>query len=96
MKTTLEELFLIFHEENPHVYKLLVELARDWKICTGKRIGIKALFERARWESAIQTNGNEYVLNNNYSAYYARLIMRQERDLDGLFNVREQRVKVGI
>jgi len=90
MKTTLEEQFRIFHQDNQHVYKLLVRLAREWKRSTTDRVGIKALFERARWESAIRTDSNEYVLNNNYSAYYARLIMKQERDLDGLFNVREQ------
>ena len=83
--------FWTFHRANPAVYRLLVRLAREWHRATRKKIGMKCLFERARWEHAMTTTGEEYVLNNNHTPYYARLIMHQERDLDGLFNRREQR-----
>lgn len=92
----LEDEFWQFHHRNPAVYALLVKLAREWKRNTGNKLGIKALFERARWESGIRTDSREYNLNNNHTAFYARLIMSQERDLDGLFNLREQRVKASI
>lgn len=88
----LEDAFWSFHTENPHVYELLVRLAREWRRTVGDKLGIKALFERARWESRIVTRGEEYSLNNNYTAFYARLIMAQERDLKGIFNLREQKV----
>jgi hypothetical protein len=88
----LEDAFWRFHTQNPHVYRLLVRLAREWKRSVGGKLGIKALFERARWESRIVTQGEEYALNNNYTAFYARLIMAQERDLKGIFNLREQKV----
>jgi len=87
--------FWLFHQDNPGVYRLLVRLAREWKQATGRKIGMKAITERARWEYAIQTTGGIYQLNNNHTAYYARLIMARERDLAGLFNLREQRCERG-
>ena len=84
--------FLRFHAENPHVYRLLVSLAREWNRKTnGRPLGIKALFERARWEFGLQTQGDEYSLNNNYTAFYARLIMSREQDLNGMFSLRKQK-----
>jgi hypothetical protein len=93
MKQSLESQFHIFHALNPHVYDLLVTLARQWIQRTNSKLGMKALFERARWETNIQTSDKEYTLNNNYTPFYARLIMLQEPDLNGLFNLREQKVK---
>lgn len=78
-----------FHADNPKVYETLVSLARTWVRNTGRRkIGIKALFERARWEIALSTVGEDFKMNNNYAPYYSRLIMRQEEDLADLFELR--------
>ena len=81
--------FKKFHADNPAVYDMLVRLAREWVTATGRRkLGMKALFERARWEIALRTSDPDYKLNNYYTAYYARLIMLREHDLDGLFDLR--------
>lgn len=86
---TMADKFVRFHEDNPHVYMTLRRLAREWVSRTGRRkLGIGALFERARWDIAIATNDPEFRLNNNFRAFYARLLMRQEPDLDGLFELR--------
>lgn len=92
---TLEAQFLRFDRQNPHVYRLLVRLAREWVRSTGgKSLGIKALYERARWEVGITTDGDDdYTLNNNYTAFYARKIMENEPDLRGLFALRKQKRK---
>lgn len=84
----LTEKFQQFHEENPHVYRTLVYLARQWVNAGHTRLGIATLFERARWEFAMSTTDPDYKINNNYKPYYARLIMSQEPDLDGLFELR--------
>lgn len=89
--------FREFHDANPHVYRILVDLAREWVRRTGRhRVGIRALMERARWELSIQTTDEAPVLNNSWSPYYARLIMRQEPDLDGLFELRRAAADRGI
>jgi hypothetical protein len=87
----LDEQFAEFHLANPHVYGKLVALAREAK-GKGKKPGIKMLFEIARWFFWMGTIGGEgFSLNNNFHSRYARLIMRQERDLEGFFNLRELR-----
>ena len=81
-----------FHESNPHVYRNLRALALGMRRQRGKkRVGIKMLYEVLRYQYDIQTTGQEFKLNNNYTAYYARLLMAQEPELAGLFEVREIR-----
>ena len=78
-----------FHADNPKVYETLVALARQWVARTGRhKLGIATLFERTRWEIALATTDADFKLNNSYRAYYARLIMRREPDLAGLFDLR--------
>lgn len=78
-----------FHADNPRVYDVLVRLAREWVAATGHpKLGIKTLYERARWEIALATSDADFKLNNNWTAFYARLIMHNEPDLDGMFDLR--------
>jgi hypothetical protein len=82
--------FEAFHRDNPHVYVKLRELART-VARTRRRIGIAALFERLRWWAAFETvDVPPFKLNNDYRAYYARLLM-QEPELAGLFATRASR-----
>lgn len=86
---TLPERFEAFHAENPRVYTTLVRLAREWKQHTGRhKLGIATLYERARWDIALATKDPSYKLNNDYRAFYARLIMQHEPDLAGMFDLR--------
>lgn len=83
------ERFEQFCEENPHVYDHLVELALDYKNGTGRdRLSIKTLWERLRWEYAFTTTDEDYKLNNNYHAFYARLMMLIEPELRDFFVTR--------
>ena len=86
---SISEQFQRFHDANPHVYTTLVVMARRMKAHGRARVGMKALFERLRWQWFEQTRGDDYKLNNNYTAHYARLIMRQESDLVGFFETRK-------
>jgi len=87
---TISERFEEFHRENPHVYDALVRLARRFIEATGKRkLGAQRLIEIARWDLEIATQGaEEFEINNTFRAFYARLIMWQEPDLDGVFDLR--------
>lgn len=77
-----------FHYANPHVYAELVMLARRARRTGAARIGIGQLFEVLRWRHMLSTRGEEFKLNNDYRAPYARLIMHVEQDLDGVFELR--------
>lgn len=90
---SLAENFARFHQENPHVYSLLVRLAREWRARRpGTRCGIGMLYEVARWYEGINSRGEPLKLNNNYRAFYARMMMEREPDLDLLFDLRAQQV----
>jgi hypothetical protein len=78
-----------FHTANPHVYTVMVNLARQWVNRTKRgKLGFRMLWERARWEIAMTTVDDLYKLNDHYCPYYARLIMYLEPDLDQLFDLR--------
>lgn len=79
-----------FHKDNPIVYTTLVRLAREWKTKFGNdtKVGLAALRETARWEIAFATDDTDFKINNNYTPFYARLIMHENPDLAGLFDLR--------
>lgn len=91
----LEVAFWKFHNANPKVYRLLVKFARRWREARGEQavMGIGQLFERVRWEIALATVEDEnFKLNNNHRAFYARLIMDRNAELEGIFRLRKQRL----
>jgi hypothetical protein len=89
---TPDEWFTQFHAGNPHIYRKLVDLCRQVKGAGHDSYGIKALFERLRWYHHVELKSKEpFLLNNNFTSRYARLIMKQEPDLSDFFEVRKLR-----
>lgn len=72
---TLSERFELFHAANPHVADALETLAAQWLAAGHRKVGMKALVERLRWESGISTVGDAYRINNSHVAFYARLLL---------------------
>lgn len=92
---SIQRRFLAFHEANPHVYAAIVGYAREAKAAGARRVGMAAIFERLRWDHLIETGGSGgFRLNDQHTSRYARLVMAQEPDLDGLFEIRELRPPV--
>lgn len=89
---TLRAKFERFDEEHPDVYRQLVRLTREWMSVGHRKLGIATLFERLRWEWHVSGLADEdgYKLNNSYRAFYARKIMAENPDLDGIFETRTQ------
>lgn len=80
-----------FHAANPGVYKTLVFYARQAKGYGRGRIGIELLWNRMRWDYMVKTDHDgDFKMNQNYKAWYARLIMQQEPDLEGIFETRRR------
>lgn len=89
---SLEDRFNNFHASNPTVYEALVKYAREAKGKGHPRLGIRMLWERARWELTVDVKdpaGARPRMNDHYCPLYARKIMAQEKDLAGLFELRE-------
>jgi len=90
LEATLAERFTAFHLANPHVADTLESLADSW-LLLHDRIGVKALFERCRWESGIQTRGDIWRLNNSWTSFYARLLIERRPEWQDAISLREQR-----
>lgn len=90
---TIQERFEDFHATNPWVYDELCRLARLVQERGHRRIAIDYLFGYLRWTQLMRPvdPGQPFKLNDHYRSRYARLLMEQEPDLQGLFEVRELR-----
>lgn len=89
---TIEYAFWHFHAAHPEVYAEIVRLARQWRARDRATWSIDGAYEVIRWQRRINVDHREqYKLNNDYRSRYARLVMEQETDLDGIFKTRELR-----
>ena len=82
------------HIQHPGVYRLLRRLAFQAVQAGATRLGMKNLYEVARWNRMMEglpESDDQFRLNNNWTGMYARLLMENEPALDGLFETRELR-----
>jgi hypothetical protein len=95
---TPREKFEAFHQANPKVYEELEALAGEMVTRGRKRIGIGMLFEVLRWNYYLATTDpdSDFKLNNNNRAFYARLLMDNHPDWQGLFETRVIHEKPGF
>ncbi len=98
-RPTLEQRFQLFHKENPHVFARMLELARA-RLDRGERwISVKALWEElraslAKRELAYDADYEpEFKLNNNHTAFYARVLVETEPRLIGVIETRRRKSK---
>lgn len=89
---TSRERFEQFHSDNPVVYDLLRGFALQ-ALHAGQRLGIRAIWERMRWELRVVLRHREhdaYKLNDHYTSHYSRLLMSNEPELRDFFEIRER------
>jgi len=90
MSASQADRFERFHRANPHVFSELLRLATTLHIRGIARGSIAQLFEVLRYDTRLRTGGNPFKLDNVFRAYYARLLMCYDTDLDGFFELRVQ------
>ena len=73
---TIKRQWWRWHRMNPHVYELFTRFTLDVIRRGFKQYSSKAIIERIRWHTEIETAGEEFKMNNNYAPYYARLFMK--------------------
>ena len=75
---SIEDRFWDFHEANPDVWAHLCRFAQGVVEAGLPRYSIKALVERVRYHVEVEVQTTDgFKINNNYTAYYARLLMEQ-------------------
>ena len=90
-RANTDERFAEFHRCNPQVYQALRAVSLDTRRVGVRRWSVDAAMHIVRWRYRLQTKGDEFRINNSYSALYARLLMEREPELAGFFELRKRR-----
>lgn len=85
-----EARFEQFHAENGHVYAMLRDMALALKRAGHKRWGMRNLYEKVRYDLAVQTTDKAPVLNDHFAPYYSRKLMAEVPELENFFEIRER------
>ena len=69
---------LAFLEKYPKFWSYVKQFALE-RSQQGRRFGIKAVTERARWDYTLYflPSDEEFMLNNSYPAYWARQLLKE-------------------
>lgn len=76
---------------HPEVYEALRVLALQAVRAGRRRLGMRALWERMRWELELRTGDVPYKLDNCLAPGYARLLTERELELSDVFEFRGRR-----
>lgn len=93
---TNEERFDEFHAANPHVYTLFKRYAYELITAGHRKLSSKLIVERVRWEALVSTTGSgwhvaagkPFLINNDFTAHYARKFAEDFPRLAGRFEFR--------
>lgn len=82
--------YMAWDAANPHFWPMFERFTLELAGRGYRQLSAKLIFERIRWESMIQTRGEEWKLNNNYTAFYARRYMQAHPEHGQMFSTRVQ------
>ena len=77
-------------QKNPDLLPSLARLARELRQAGHKRYSMDGLFHILRWETRASTEDLGLKINNNYTAFASRDVMKLYPDLEGFFKLRKQ------
>lgn len=77
-----------YHKENPHIYKTFCQVTFETINKGFKNYSANGVFEVMRWQRG-ETGNDEYKVNNNYRAFYARKFMEEHPQHSGFFRIRK-------
>lgn len=86
---SIQEAFTKFNKENPKVYDYFKQYffylynRKGWQ-----KVSAKLIIERVRWEVFTSTNDPDFKINNNFTAHYVRLFLRDYPEYDKCFELR--------
>lgn len=85
------EAFWKYHALNPQVWELFERFALQLRDAGRKRYGASAIVQRIRWHMAVETQGDEFKINDHYSPCYARLLILKYPEFQAFFELRRSR-----
>jgi hypothetical protein len=90
---TIQQQFEEFHARNPEVLRLLEHFTQQAVDRGRKKLGIRMLWERVRWEVMLSTEdvNSDYKINDHYHSRYVRLLIKIHPEWETLFELRKLR-----
>lgn len=79
---TLEQRYEAWREVNGHVVDACESAAAQW-LARHERVGVKAIFERLRWESGVSEHGTVWKLDNRMTSRVARDLLDRHPEWQG-------------
>ena len=90
---SIRERFTTFHQANPEVYALFKSLSLEAKQSGKERYSARTIIEVIRWKQDTFTRGEAFVINDNFTPIYARLLIHEMPQFEGFFELRRVRSK---
>lgn len=87
--------FQLFHAANPQVYTLFKRFTLRAIERGFTHLSADMVLHRIRWETAIETTDPSFKINNNYAAFYGRMLMRDYPQYNGFFRTRTAAADAG-
>ena len=88
---TLKQQWWLWHKENPEVYELFKKFTFNAIDRGHQKFSHWLIMNRIRWETNIDTVGDEFKIRNDYIAFYARLFMVDYPEHNGIFRIKEMK-----
>jgi len=89
---SIRESFNNFNTRNPKVYRLFEKLALNLINDRGlEKISAKMICEQIRWLYVIEDKDEDFKINNNYTAFFARLFIKKHPEFEDYFDTRKLR-----
>lgn len=84
----MRQRFEAFDRDHPEVYELFRRFALEARFAGHEHFSADAICHRIRWETSVVTRGEAFKINNNYTAFFARKLMAEDRRFAEFFRVR--------
>lgn len=91
MSETLKSRWWDWHKANPHVYAAFERFTFEAIRKGHKQFSAWLIVNRIRWETMVETTGNDFKISNDFIAYYARLFMAYHPEHEGIFKTKQLR-----
>ena len=87
----VREQFEKFNEDNPKVWQYFERFTLQAIQKGKKKISHWLIVNRIRWEIYIETTGDDFKINNNFIALYARLFVEKHPQHKTIFSLRKMK-----
>ena len=82
--------------KHPRLMAHLARISLELKHRGYARYSMDGVFHIARWDTGLSTGDFGFKMNNDYTAYASRELMKDYPQLEGFFQTREQRPRNAI